>query len=85
MVQKKIIVTRRVEDKARQIVEFVTMVEQFPCEVFFQIQDSIYSGKSIIGMIAGDCLNQKEIECRCSGEQEEVAMSQIVQWLHPEC
>lgn len=77
-------ITRKADDPAKRAVEFVNMVDQFPCEITFQINDATYSGKSVISMMVGDFDNQKELEFVCSGAREEEAMERICDWFDPE-
>lgn len=85
MIKKVVTVTRRFEDPVKSAVEFVNIVEPFPCEITFEIQNGIYSGKSVISMMIHDFENGKEFTFICNGEQEQEAMEHIIQWFDPEC
>lgn len=84
MIKKVITVTREFEDPVKNAVEFVNMVEPLNAEITFQIQNGIYSGKSVISMMIHEFKNGKEFEFTCKGEEEEEAMKQIIKWFAPE-
>ena len=84
MIKKVITVTRRFDDPVTSAVEFVNMVEPFKCEITFQIQDGIYSGKSVISMMINEFKNGNKFEFICHGEEEEIAMEHFVKCFQPE-
>lgn len=81
MVKKTVTITRNMVDPTKSIVAFVNMVEGFESAISFCVGDGIYSAKSIISMIAGDFLHNREVEFICNGSDEQEAIESITKWL----
>lgn len=81
MVKQTVTITRNIVEPTKSVIDFVNMVEGFESEISFCVGDGIYSAKSIISMIAGDFLHNREVEFICNGSDEQEAMEGITEWL----
>ena len=79
MVEEKVTVTNSIGLHARPASQFLRTATQFESDVTLIKDDREYNGKSIISILAMAAKKDTLLTIRCSGEDEEEALSTLVQ------
>ena len=78
MKKEKIILQNETGLHARQEGEIVKLASTFKCDVNIAANGRTVNAKSILAIMSLGIKENTEIEIECNGEDEEVAMSEIV-------
>ena len=78
MIKEKIIVKNETGLHARPASELVKLSNQFKCNVQIIAGDKKVNAKSMLGIMSAGIKANTEIEIECEGEDEEVAVREII-------
>ena len=79
MVKDKIILTNETGLHARPASELAKLAATFKSEIKLYVNGKTVDAKSILGIMAAGIKYETEIEIECEGEDEEKALSEIIQ------
>ena len=79
MVAKRVVLTNREGLHVRPAGLFSNEMQKYRSDVWVCREEAVVSGKSIMNLIAAGIQQGDEIEIRCSGPDEEEALSRAVE------
>jgi len=79
MISKEIILKNEEGLHARPATEIAKTANQYRCNVKFDVQGKEYNAKSVLNIMSAGIKNNTEIKIICDGEDEEKALTQILE------
>ena len=79
MRKEKVLLKNETGLHARPASELAKLASKFKCEVKLYVNDKTINAKSILAIMSAGIKANTEMEIECEGEDEETAISEIVQ------
>lgn len=79
MRKEKVLLKNETGLHARPASELAKLASKFKCEVKIYVNDKTINAKSILAIMSAGIKANTEMEIECEGEDEETAISEIVQ------
>ena len=81
MISKEIVLKNEEGLHARPATEIAKTANQYSCNVKFDVQGKEYNAKSVLNIMSAGIKNNTQIKIICDGEDEENALTQILETL----
>ena len=81
MISKEIVLKNEEGLHARPATEIAKTANQYSCNVKFDLQGKEYNAKSVLNIMSAGIKNDTKIKIICDGEDEENALTQILETL----
>ena len=79
MISKEIVLKNEEGLHARPATEIAKTANQYSCNVKFDVQGKEYNAKSVLNIMSAGIKNNTQIKIICDGEDEENAVTQILE------
>ena len=79
MISKEIVLRNEEGVHARPATEIAKTANQYSCNVKFNVQGKEYNAKSVLNIMSAGIKNNTQIKIICDGEDEENALTQILE------
>ena len=79
MISQEIILRNKEGLHARPATEIAKTANQYSCNVKLDVQGKEYNAKSVLNIMSAGIKNNTEIKIICDGEDEENALTQILE------
>ena len=78
MIKKPVVIQNNMEMEDRPIAPLVQEASQYSSQVYLVMDDKKINAKSIMNLMASGIKQGSEIEIRCEGQDEQVALEKAV-------